>query len=57
MTAIEQQIGDRKIMTCACTNKLVVMEFTGSESEDGEANGHKGWLCLHHEDPELDGIE
>ena len=41
------EIGTRKVMICKATNLEVEMEYTGSLSEDGKTNGHRGWLCLH----------
>ena len=37
-----------KVMKCKTTGLMVKMIYTGNlKSEDGKANGHKGWLCLH----------
>ena len=46
------EFGERKVMVCEATGKPVIMEFTGSE--EGESNGHSGWICLHGDCPEDD---
>lgn len=39
-------MGDREVMICGQTGNRVVMEYTGLD--EGDANGHPGWLCLHN---------
>lgn len=48
------EVGERKVMVCERTGLPVIMHFTGSSSEDGESNGHPGWICLHGNCPEND---
>lgn len=49
-----EQKGKREVMVCRSTGLPVIMEFTGSPSEEGESNGHPGWICLHGDCPEDD---
>lgn len=46
------KIGDREIKRCKATGKPIEMEYVGEAdpTEDGEINGHPGWLCLHNGD-------
>lgn len=46
------QKGERKVMVCKATGLPVIMEFTGKD--EGESNGHPGWLCLHDDYSEDD---
>lgn len=47
------KIGDRKIDVCKLTGYEVEMEYTGHIESD---NGHPGWLCLHNDRDEENGI-
>ena len=38
-------IATREVRICKATGNRAVMEYTGED--EGTANGHKGWLCLH----------